>query len=147
MTFTLERRGPKRKTPEADFQSHLVGVLRQRLADALVFHIPNGVNLPLPAALRLRRMGLTAGIPDLCVLHSGGKILFLECKAQMGSISPEQNAVFAEIRALGHRVEVVREVVEALRYCGEAGIKVTAPDTLNARDLFKRESAKSGRRA
>jgi hypothetical protein len=143
MSFTLERRGPKRKRPEADFQSHLVDVLRQRLEGALVFHIPNGVNQPLPAALRLRRMGLTAGIPDLAVLHAGGKILFLECKAQMGSVSPEQNSIFAEIRALGHRVEVVREVAEALQYCGEAGIKVTPLD--RARDLFKRESAKSRR--
>ncbi len=145
MTFTLERNGPKRKTPEADFQSHLVAVLRQRLAGALVFHIPNGINLAMPAALRLRRMGLKAGIPDLGVLHAGGKILFLECKAQNGSLSPEQIAVFADIRALGHRVEVVREVSEALQYCGEAGIKVTPVE--RARDLFKRESAKTGRRA
>ena len=144
MTFTLERTGARRKTPEADFQSHLVGVLRQRLCDALVFHVPNGVNQPLAAALRLRRMGLTAGIPDLVVLHAGGKILFLECKAEKASVSPEQNAVFAAIRALGHRVEVVREVAEALQYCGEAGIKVTPPDRV--RDLFKRESAKIGRR-
>jgi hypothetical protein len=108
--------------------------------DAVIFHIPNGVNMPIPAAMKLRRMGLLSGIPDLGILHSGGKILFLECKAGKGSASPSQIAMFAEMRRLGHRVDVVRDVTEALTFCADVGIRISESVVKDASSLFKQES-------
>jgi len=146
MAFTLERIKRRRATPEADFQSRLVAILRDRLIDAVVFHIPNGVNMPIPAAMKLRRMGLLSGIPDLGILHSGGKILFLECKADAGRLSPTQIDIIDEMRRLGHRVDVVRDVSEALTFCADVGIRISESVVNDASSLFKQETVGLRRR-
>lgn len=142
MSFTVAHayRPKRRASPEADFQTRLVEVLRARLKDALVFHIPNGINMPIASAMKLRRMGLLAGVPDLGILHAKGKILFLECKSADGVDTTSQKNLFPVIRALGHRIEIVRNIAEALQYCDEAGIQFAESNVVDARTLFKQES-------
>jgi hypothetical protein len=149
MAYTLEyvqRRG-RRAAPEADFQSQLVAVLRERLIDAIVCHVPNGVNMPMPTAMKLRRMGLLSGVPDLCIMHGGGKTLWLECKSGTGSVSPKQRDIIDTMRAMGHRVEVVRTIAEALTFSGEAGIAIKDIDKAGASALWRAEIAKVRRRS
>lgn len=149
MAFTLElvKRRSRRAAPEADFQSQLVAVLRERLVDAIVCHVPNGVNMPMPTAMKLRRMGLLSGVPDLCIMHGGGKTLWLECKSGTGSVSPKQRDIIDTMRAMGHRVEVVRTISESLTFCAEAGIAITDTDRHGASALWRAEVSKARRRS
>lgn len=101
----------RRKTPtnplptEHAEQVALVNKLRAK--GYLVFAIPNGgARNPIGAA-RLKAEGVLPGVPDLCVLLSGGRLLWVEMKrAKGGRISKAQKAMHKAMDALGHRVFV-----------------------------------------
>lgn len=77
-----------------------------------VFHIPNGGLRSKVEAARFKGAGVLPGIPDLCILTEGGKTLFIELKSAKGRVSAAQKMRHAELRALGHRVEICRSVVD-----------------------------------
>lgn len=58
----------------------------------LLFAIPNGGHRHLSVAVALKREGVKAGVPDLLlpVARCGYNGLFIEMKAESGSLSPEQ---------------------------------------------------------
>lgn len=57
-----------------------------------------------------------SGAPDRLVVMPGGRLLFVECKAPKGRLSPLQIRLHSILESLGHPVYVVasRESVEAL---------------------------------
>lgn len=96
-------------------QSELVGWL-DRLAgsvnDLLYFAVPNGgFRLAKASAANLKRAGLVAGVPDLCIPtarppHHG---LFIEMKrAAGGEVSLAQRMWIDRLTRNGYRVEVCR---------------------------------------
>ena len=55
------------------------------------------------------------GWPDITCLAPGGRILFLEVKTRVGVTSEAQRNMHGRLAKLGHKVRVVRSVVDALK--------------------------------
>jgi len=56
-----------------------------------------------------KKMGLTPGIPDLCVCHKG-QSYFLEVKNENGRVSERQNLIHKALKKCGFDVYIVRSV-------------------------------------
>jgi hypothetical protein len=107
--------GTKRARPrnlEGPLQAEIVAALRDR--GLMAFAIPNGGKRSKATAARLKVEGVQAGVPDICVPMASAQTVWLEVKHGRGPTSTAQDEMHARLRLLGHRVEVVRSVVEAL---------------------------------
>lgn len=99
------------KREEARHQARLVGGLRRCWAkiedDAqrpIVFHVPNGGSRDAREASNLKVQGVLAGVPDLCIVLPGGKIVWIEMKARAGRVSLSQTDLHNHFTHLGHLV-------------------------------------------
>lgn len=116
-----------------DYLSHLAAVRK----DFIFFSIPNegfmkGVSLvagrdrksKLTASVinRLKKTGLTDGIPDLCIVQKGGRVFFLEVKKPTGAVSTTQKIIHTRMNELNIPVAVVRSVENVMNVIGEWGI-------------------------
>jgi hypothetical protein len=101
-------RAAVRNYPEDNLQRAVVDFLDVALPpDALVFAVPNGGKRHAKEAARMKRLGVKAGIPDLCIIWRG-RALFVELKAQRGTISIEQREMHRKIEYCGCPVWVCR---------------------------------------
>lgn len=68
------------------------------------FHIPNGGRRSPREAANLKRQGVKAGVPDLCipVARAGYHSLWIEMKAKGGKVSAPQRQWLETLRAEGH---------------------------------------------
>lgn len=110
---------PKRRKPrnlEGPLQADIVAALRGR--GLMAFAIPNGGKRSLTTARRLKVEGVQAGVPDICVPMPSARTVWLEVKHGRGATSDAQDQMHARLRMLGHRVEIVRSVDEALAVFG-----------------------------
>lgn len=87
---------------------HLIQVscinwFKREYPNYLIFSIPNGEFRHKTVALRLKAEGLTAGIPDLCVI-TDKKILWVELKAEKGRLSIHQKEVQKKMQELNQEV-------------------------------------------
>jgi hypothetical protein len=82
------------------------------IAIAALFAVPNGARTSESVAVRLKKEGMRAGLPDLAlpVPAAGFAGLWVEMKTTDGSVSKDQRVWHATLRALGHRVEVCRSI-------------------------------------
>lgn len=116
-----------------DYLSHLAAIRK----DFMFFSIPNegfmkGISLvagrdrksKLTAIVvnRLKKMGLTDGMPDLCIIQKGGRVFFLEVKKPDGAVSVVQKIVHRRMEELMIPVAIVRSVEDVMRKVGEWGI-------------------------
>ncbi len=69
----------------------------------------------------LKKMGLTPGVPDLCIVHQG-KAYFLEVKTEQGRLSVIQKAVIERLIECGASVNVVRSLRDAEKALVDWGI-------------------------
>ena len=76
---------------------------RNKYPDLLIFHIPNGGWRDPRTAVKLKKEGVTPGIPDLYVPKHH---LWIELKTEKGKLSPEQSAMHHYLRAIGDTVIV-----------------------------------------
>jgi hypothetical protein len=92
--------------------------------------VPNGSHLAGDRLARIKQMaamkadGFMNGWPDLQVIHTHGRIGFLEVKTPRGSCSQAQLNVHKRLTRMGHQVAVVRSVEEtrdALKHWGWLG--------------------------
>ena len=83
-----------------------------------------GVNLPMPTAMKLKRMGYSSGTPDVMIFEPNKtyKGLFIELKrVKGGTLSPEQEEWINELNKRGYfacrcnGAEVAIEVVNRYR--------------------------------
>ena len=83
----------------------------------LLYAIPNAGKLPVQYRVKLKRQGLRAGMPDLCLACAGkgGGALYIEMKAKKGRISLEQTIVLGLLLSYGNRVEVCYSADEAIQ--------------------------------
>lgn len=58
--------------------------------------------------------GRMPGEPDFIILASRARVFFVECKTAKGKLSAEQQGFMRWAEMLGHRVHVVRSMVELL---------------------------------
>lgn len=73
-----------------------------------VYHIPNEGKRSVYYAQKLKRSGLRAGVPDLCipVARGGFHGLYIEMKAKGGKVTPKQREWIGLLRAQGMAVYV-----------------------------------------
>ena len=76
----------------------------------LLHHIPNGGSRNKLEAINLKRQGVKAGVPDLCLPVPRGRYhgLYIELKTEKGRTSKYQKQWISELIAQGYLVEVCR---------------------------------------
>jgi hypothetical protein len=115
-----------RQYPEDALQKALVDYLDLALPDdAMYFAVPNGGKRPTREAARLKSLGVLAGIPDLCIIWRG-TVIFLELKAQRGSLKQVQRDVHHRLLFCGVPVWTIRQVEQAEYLLRGAGMPLQA---------------------
>jgi len=107
---TKPRRKPRRE--EDPFQIAVLDFLDLALPEnSFHFHIPNGEKRDKKTAAKLKKMGVKAGVPDLCILW-GGKVVWIELKATKGRTSAAQQKTIPKMESAGAYVQVCRSLEE-----------------------------------
>ena len=92
-------------------QINVVNWFRFQYKDVLIYHCPNGGRRNVREAVKLQRMGVVAGIPDLYVPKWH---LWIEMKKKKGgTLSKEQKEIIAYLQSIGDTVLVCRGFEEA----------------------------------
>ena len=88
-----------------------------RLIFGNIFAIPNGAYKSYKQALKFKREGLKAGVPDVfCAIPSGPwHGLFIEFKKPGGKLSPQQRTWADRLACTGYIFEVVYSADEAVQ--------------------------------
>lgn len=101
----------KHKASEHNEQVALVAKLRRE--ELFVFAIPNGGKRDVREAKRMKDEGVTAGIPDLCVIFKGASI-WIELKTRKGGrVSDVQRHIHARIEDNGQTVILAKGAKDA----------------------------------
>lgn len=125
--FAIEIVKRKAPRPEPSFRTKLLRLLRSGLTSETAFFAVPSENASL---------GVMAGVPDLIFVHRG-RAFGLELKSKSSSLSGEQRAAQLVLRGAGMRVEVARDLDEALMHLRDMGI----PLCLRGEDAFRRVRA------
>lgn len=82
-----------------------------------IFHIPNGGSRNAIEAANLKRQGVRAGVPDLCipVARKGFHGLYIEMKTRTGRVSENQKRWLELLNTEGYRAEVAKGYEAAVR--------------------------------
>ena len=122
---------PKRANPEREQQVAVLRWLRIVLPKgSLVFAVKNenfGRSEDPMARARFqmarRAEGVLPGVPDLCALLPGGRVVFVEMKAPTGGVlSLDQQDIHRALRAIGHHVGVATDIETARGVMLAAGV-------------------------
>lgn len=103
----------KRRKPEEEEQIKLATWLTKE--GILYYAIPNGGYRHKLEAFNLKRTGVKAGVPDLCIPISsrGYHALYIELKAAKGIVSDYQQYWLRELNARGNLAKVCYGFLEA----------------------------------
>lgn len=113
----------RRKPPEseASFQKNVVDFIRLNAPKCLVFHpYANGVNRN--HQMKMKRLGVLAGIPDLVIIKPGGLVYLLELKTAKGSLRDSQKEIRDHCDDQGMPWASARSYAEALTWLKLWGI-------------------------
>lgn len=79
------------------------------------FHVPNEGKRSIGYNLKLKRMGLKSGCPDIIIEYPEGKVLYIELKTNQGKLSNSQKLWAVQSKALGTPHFVVKgEISECI---------------------------------
>ena len=84
----------------------------------LLYHIPNGGSRNVIEAYHLRKQGVRAGVPDLClpVARNGYHGLYIEMKRRKGGqVSVNQKRWLIALQAQGYKAVIACGADEAIR--------------------------------
>lgn len=114
------RRNAKKARTPSEEQLHLsvakyLNIL-QAQGHLLWFHPANGGSRNVIEAVKLKRMGVSAGVPDIVLIPRMGPVLFIELKSESGRVSPEQQAWMEALREHGCPAEVCRSLDEVKQF-------------------------------
>lgn len=117
---------PKREAEE-DIQAGVIALLRSCADPAVIyFHCPNGLHSNPIHVARFKRLGLKAGVADLCLVLPKGRAAFLEVKAKDGRQSEAQKAFQIHCELNGTPYAIVRSISEAEQVLSDWGaLRVT----------------------
>lgn len=99
--------------PERDIQEAIVKLIRIAFPRIYAFSVPNGGYRRVMEAMVLKRMGVQAGVGDLCILWSPGRVGFIEVKSDKGQLTEAQKSFEQLCRELSVPFAVVKSVQEA----------------------------------
>lgn len=99
----------KRKNLEYLLQCQCVDWFRMQYPKKTIFAIPNGGSRHIAEAVKLKKMGVLRGVPDLFIPHPkrGYSGFFIEMKVGKGKTSDEQNKMIGVFLLNGYAVEVI----------------------------------------
>ena len=83
------------------------------------FHVPNDAKRSVGAALRLKAMGMSSGVPDIFISYPCGPWhgMFVEMKAKTGGrVSQEQREWIGTLNNLGYFAVVAYGAAEAIEF-------------------------------
>ncbi len=102
---------------EAALQESCVAWFRLQFPKRLIFAVPNGARTSIREAVRLKRQGLSAGVPDLCIPEPIGDKhgLFIELKWGKKKATPAQFIWHDRLAANEYATAIVREFEEFKR--------------------------------
>ncbi|MEH6476674.1 MAG: VRR-NUC domain-containing protein [Sneathiella sp.] len=101
-----------RNHAEYVLQCNVVKFLHSALPkDCVFFHVPNGEERNLQAAIRLKKAGVLAGIPDLVFVYRG-TVIFIEMKAGKGPMTESQKREFPRLEYAGFPVSICKSIAE-----------------------------------
>lgn len=103
---------PKRKYIEDDLQITIVSFTRQYVRGIEIICIPNGGYRKKLEAVRLKRMGVLAGVSDLVLMLPEGKTCWVELKTKTGRQEATQIAFQQKCKKLGHKYVLIRSLDE-----------------------------------
>ena len=91
--------------PEDNLQQMCVQWFRLQYPDRIIFHVPNGAKRTRFQGARLRNIGLTKGIPDLCVPEPMSPFngMFIELKAPKNKPTAEQAEMLTRLSLRGYK--------------------------------------------
>jgi hypothetical protein len=96
---------------EHEEQAGFVQWFRAKWPNVLIYAVPNGGRRSISTAKKLRREGVTPGIPDL---HIPAWAIWIEMKRQKGGrTSPDQDVMIEYLERVGHRVIVGNGAMDA----------------------------------
>lgn len=101
------------KITEDQLQAQCVEWFRMQYPGKIIFAIPNGGSRNKIEAAKLKRCGVRAGVPDLCIPEtvygcgSGAKIgLYIELKVGRNKLTDKQFDIRVYLQAQGYCVEI-----------------------------------------
>ena len=110
-----------RANPEDQVHRAILTWIRKCAPQCFVFHPANGGSRHRLEAIKLKSLGVVAGVPDLIIFGPGGRAYCLEVKAPGGTLQPTQKAFQLKMMdlcipwACVHSVEEARVAFEAWR--------------------------------
>jgi len=119
-TFEFVKRKTRRTGPS--LRVTLVRMLRSGLTkETAFFALPDNDGRLEPDSGNPFGQGTMAGVPDLIFIHRG-RAFGLELKSRNSALSDEQRMAQVVLREAGMRVEVARDLGEALAHLRDMGI-------------------------
>jgi hypothetical protein len=118
----LEKEKKMRTYPEHNIQIQIVNYLRKfHPTDVLFSGGFAGEKMTLLRAIRRKRMGYTAGTPDLILFEPRGVYhgLMAEFKSKQGYLSPEQKVFKEMAEQKGYKFIIVKDVQEGINLIEE----------------------------
>lgn len=113
------------KITEAQIQVQVIDYLNSCLRDnAIAFAIPNGGLRSATEAKRLKAQGVTAGVPDLEIIHRG-RALFIEMKSAKGTLSASQKFMIPLIKLAGSPVAICRSTEDVIDFLIENDVPIS----------------------
>ena len=88
----------------------------------LWFHVPNGGKRHILEAVKMKRMGVKAGVPDLVIIPKAGPVCFIELKAEDGDTTELQEFWIKSLPDYGCPCEVCRSLDEVRAFLYRAGV-------------------------
>ena len=81
-----------------------------------LYHTPNGGSRNIAEAANLKRMGVKAGVPDLCLPYPSGKYhgLYIEMKTDNGRLSAAQREYLSWLNMAGYYAVCCHGAEEAI---------------------------------
>lgn len=82
----------------------------------LIFAVPNGGKRNIITAVKMKKQGVRAGIPDLCIMTQG-KMFFIEMKIGKNQLTENQIEIISMINDFGFKTYVARSFEEFEKIC------------------------------
>lgn len=114
----------KKKSPQSpacptEVQEQVIAATWLSKMNIIFYHVPNGGYRDYLEAVKFKRMGVKAGVPDICIpiARKGHHGLYIELKRVRGSsISDTQKWWLDELKRQGYDVFVAKGAADLIEY-------------------------------
>jgi len=112
------------KFTEHNIQASCIKWFRWQHPNCLIFAVPNERKQSIIKGVRMKAIGLTAGVPDLVILIKG-RMFFVEMKAPKGKLSENQKEIHKRLTELEYCVYTCYSLDEFIKVVNSFNKKTT----------------------